>query len=67
MSLTAEKLIDEFEALPQADRQKVLAEMLRRAALEPHDLPSEGDLVAAADHLFQELDRREQHLYSDLE
>jgi hypothetical protein len=61
MSHAAEKLINEYEALPQPARQEVLAEMLRRAALEPHDLPSEDDLVAAADQLFRELDHREQH------
>jgi len=27
---------------------------------EPHDLPSDDDLVASADRVFSELDRREQ-------
>jgi hypothetical protein len=60
MSRAAEKLMHEYDALPQEARQEVLAEMLRRAAIEPHDLPNDDDLVAAADSLFQELDRREQ-------
>jgi hypothetical protein len=59
MSSAAQRLIDEYDALPQADQQEVLAEMLRRAAAEPHDLPSEEELVSAADRLFQELDRNE--------
>jgi hypothetical protein len=60
MSSAAQRLIDEYDALPQADQREVLAEMLRRAAQEPHDLPSDQDLVVAADLLFQELDRNEQ-------
>jgi len=59
MTRAAKKLIDEFEALPDEDRTEVLVELLRRAALAPHDLPSEDDLTAAADRLFADLDRRE--------
>ncbi len=60
MSSAAQELIDEYDALPRTDQQEVLAEMLRRAAREPQDLPSDDELIAAADHLFQELDRSEQ-------
>ncbi len=59
MTRAAKKLIDEFEALPNEDRAEVLAELLRRVALAPHDLPSDEDLTAAADRLFADLDRRE--------
>ncbi len=59
MNRAAERLINEYDALPQDARRQVLAELLRRAALEPHDLPTEDDLVAAADRVFLELDRRE--------
>ena len=52
--------MSEYEALPEVERQELLAALLRRAAFEPHDLPSDDDLVAAADHVFLELDRREQ-------
>jgi hypothetical protein len=55
-----QKLIDEFEALPERDRSELVAELARRVALAPHDLPFDDDLVAAADRLFTELDRREQ-------
>ena len=34
---------------------------MNRDAIDPHDLPADDELVAAADHLFQELDRREKH------
>lgn len=60
MTQAAKKLLEEFEALQEADRAEVLAELLRRVALAPHDLPGPDDLTAAADRLFSELDRREQ-------
>ena len=59
MTQATKKLIDEFEALPDRDRSEVVAELARRVALAPHDLPQDDDLVAAADRLFSELDRRE--------
>lgn len=60
MTQAARKLLEEFDALQDADRAEVLAELLRRVALAPHDLPDADDLTAAADRLFVELDRREQ-------
>ena len=59
MTQAAKKLLEEFDALPNADQEEVLAELLHRVALAPHDLPDEGDLTVAADRLFTELDRRE--------
>ena len=59
MTQAAKRLLDEFDTLQDADRAEVLAELLRRLALAPHDLPDEDDLTAAADRLFVELDRRE--------
>ncbi len=60
MTPVVEKLVAEFEALPEAQRQEVIAALLRRARREAHDLPSDADMVAAADAIFQDLDRREQ-------
>ena len=60
MTQTAKKFVGEFDALPETEREQVLAELLRRAAAGPHDLPNENDLTAVADQVFQELDRREQ-------
>ena len=60
MTQATKKLLEEFEALPDRDRSELVAELARRVALAPHDLPKDEDLVAAADHLFTELDRREQ-------
>ena len=60
MTQATKKLLDQFDALPEQDRAELVAELLRRAAFAPHDLPQDHDLVAAADRLFVELDRREQ-------
>jgi hypothetical protein len=60
MTQAAKKLLEEFDALQEGDRAEVLAELLRRVALAPHDLPDPDDLVASADQIFLELDRREQ-------
>jgi hypothetical protein len=60
MTRASRKLLEEFDALQDAERAEVLAELLRRVALAPHDLPDADDLTAVADHLFVELDRREQ-------
>jgi hypothetical protein len=60
MTQAAKRLLEEFEALQDSDRAEVLAELLRRVTLVPHDLPDSDDLTAAADRLFSELDRREQ-------
>jgi hypothetical protein len=60
MTRATQKLLDEFEALPSEDRAELVAELLRRTGLAPHEVPTDDDLVAAADRLFAELDRQEQ-------
>jgi predicted nucleic acid-binding protein len=55
-----ERLLAEVQALPDREREEVVAALLQRAKTDPHDLPADADLVAAADALFQELDRREE-------
>lgn len=59
MTEAARKLLDTFDALQEADRQEVLREILRRAALAHHGAPSDTELIAAADGMFLDLDRRE--------
>jgi hypothetical protein len=59
MTHASKKLLEQFEALPDAERSEVVAELARRIALSPHEAPADDDLVAAADRLFTELDRRE--------
>ena len=60
MTQAGKKLLDEFDALPDQDRAELVAELLRRTAFAPHDLPQDDDLVATADRLFVALDRQEQ-------
>ena len=60
MTQAAKKLLDEIDTLPDRDRSELVAELVRRLALGPFDLPHHDDLVAAADRLFVERDRREQ-------
>jgi hypothetical protein len=59
MTEAAKKLIDEFDALPESEPDKVLAELLRRVALSQHSAPDDSELLTAADQVFQELDRVE--------
>jgi hypothetical protein len=60
MTQATKKLLDEFDALPDREQSELVAERARRIALAPHDLPQDEDLLAAADRLFTDLDRREQ-------
>jgi hypothetical protein len=60
MTQATQKLLEQFEALPEQERSELVAELARRVALAPHDAPIDDDLVAAADRLLVELDRREQ-------
>ncbi len=55
----AERILAEFEALPDQERSELVAEIARRVAHAPHDVPSDEDLIAAADELFGDLDHRE--------
>jgi hypothetical protein len=54
-----EQLLQAFDALTDAEKHQVTAEILRSAAqITPTTLPDEA-LVEAADELFRELDERE--------
>jgi hypothetical protein len=59
VSNAAKSVLEAFEQLPPAEREEVIAELLRRAAASPHDSPTDGELLGAADAIFLELDRRE--------
>lgn len=60
MTQATQKLLDEFDALPDQERAELVAELVRRATFASHDLPQDDDLVASADRLFVELDRQDQ-------
>jgi hypothetical protein len=59
MSRGAEAIIAALDELPPAEREEVVAELLRRVALSEHAAPSDDELTAAADQVFKALDRRE--------
>jgi hypothetical protein len=60
MTQATKRVLEEFDAVQEGDRAEVLAELLRRVAMSSHDWPDPDELVAAADQIFVELDRREQ-------
>lgn len=62
MTEKARKLLEVYDSLPESERRQVLVELVHRTALGEHDIPDDADLVAAADEVFLELDRREKQL-----
>lgn len=59
MTRAAEQILQEFEALPEKERSEPVSELARRVALAPHEVPSDEDLISAADQLFRDFDCRE--------
>ena len=59
MTTATQHLLDSFDLLSEAEKQIVLCELLRR--VRDADLPplADEDLVANAEALFLDLDRRE--------
>ena len=54
MSHPAEKIIESFDALSDAEKRDVIAVLLRKTAtLDPM---TDDELLAAADHVFLDLD-----------
>lgn len=60
MSNAARKFLDTFDALPPAERQEVVLEILRRTAVAEHEFPEDRDLVESADAVFLAYDQDEQ-------
>ena len=59
MSRGAEAIIAALDEAPDTQREEVVTELLRRVALSEHAAPSDEELTAAADQVFQAFDRRE--------
>jgi hypothetical protein len=59
MSRAAAEVMAAFDDLPPTDKEQVVSELLRRVAQSEHQTPSDEELTAAADHVFQALDRAE--------
>jgi hypothetical protein len=60
MSRGADAIIAALDNLPAPEREEVVSELLRRVGLSDHGAPSDEELTAAADQVFQGLDRREE-------
>ena len=59
MTIAVQQFLATFDALTDAEKQRAAVEVLRRIdCLSPVDLPEEA-LVAAAEELFLDLDKRE--------
>ncbi|MGH8521764.1 MAG: hypothetical protein ACREU9_10200 [Gammaproteobacteria bacterium] len=58
MTNAAQKLIDSFEALPEAEQHEVLAQLLHRLIDSPYASFSDEDFTQSADMIFKEFDRR---------
>jgi hypothetical protein len=59
MTQSAKSILEAFDSLPAAEREEVMAELIRRATRGDHEAPSDEEFIAAADRVFLELDRRE--------
>lgn len=59
MSSGAKAIIDALDDLPPAEREEVVAELLRRVGASDHASPADEELTAAADQVFLALDRAE--------
>ena len=59
MTHGAEALLAALDELSPSEREEVVSELLRRVALSEHRAPSDDELTAAADQVFQAFDRRE--------
>jgi hypothetical protein len=56
---TVQQLLESFDALPEADKQRVAVEILRRASAVVEGDAPETVLVEVADELFRALDAEE--------
>jgi hypothetical protein len=60
MTAAAEHFIQDFEALPEPEKQEVLAKLLRIASQMDYGPITDEELLASADKIFVALDREEE-------
>ena len=60
MPTVVENILHSFEALPEADKRELAAEIMRRFLRFESPPLSDDDLVGNAENLFLDLDRREE-------
>jgi hypothetical protein len=58
MNAAVQQFLDSFDALAEADKHRVVVEILRRESTIRGDVP-EAALIEAADELFRALDSEE--------
>jgi hypothetical protein len=59
VNTVVQRLLEAFDALPEADRHRALVEILRRVSPASEGNVPESALVEAADELFRALDAEE--------
>jgi hypothetical protein len=59
LNTQSQKLLESFDRLPEAEKQQVVAEMLRRTLNADIPLPTDDELTLSAETLFLSLDERE--------
>ena len=59
MTRRAEAILAALDELPASEQEEVVSALIRRVALSEHSTPSDEELTAAADQVFQSLDQRE--------
>lgn len=59
MTAQGKHIIEEFQALPDAAKREVLAELIRTSRFIDYPPVSDDELVSAADEVFLQYDRRE--------
>lgn len=59
MTAEAKHIIEDFESLPDQEKREVLTELVRISRQIDYPAASDNELIAAADEVFLEYDRRE--------
>ena len=59
MTAAGRHLVEDFETLPDAEKREVLADLLRISRTIEYPEISDEELLAAANQVFLEYDRRE--------
>jgi hypothetical protein len=59
MTKAAQDFLRSFKALPPADQHDVLVQLLREPIEVSYEVPSDNELIAAADLVFVEYDKAE--------
>jgi len=60
MATKVEEILRSFEDLPEAEKDRLAAQILRWSVRRPQPPPSDDELVGAAEEIFLGLDRDEQ-------